>query len=106
MGNKVLGYAYDLKRDMLSVQFKINLSRKKRSVREFPDLSLHEVGQLRSQKLSKRVLLGVTNSFGDFLGVASPFIIRFKVQMRKLFLLEEPISWDEQVPSWCMEEKP
>ena len=96
MGNKVLGYGYDLQCNMLSVMFRINISRKKRSVREFPDLTIEDVNQLKCQKLSKRILLGVTNSFGDFLGIASPFTIRFKDEMRKLFLLEEPLNWDDE----------
>ena len=98
MGSKVLGYGYNIQSDMLSVMFRINVSRKKRSVREFPDLTIEDVNQLKCQKLSKRILLGITNSFGDFLGIASPFTIRFKDEMRKLFLLEEPLNWDDEVP--------
>jgi hypothetical protein len=48
--------------------------------------------------LTKRNLLGVTNGFGDFLGLASPFTVRFKV-LRDLFLLEEPLTWDQEVPA-------
>ena len=104
MGNKVLGYKYDLQNDMLAVQFNINLSKKKRSVRESKDLSVDDLHTLRSLKLSKRILLGVTNSFSDFLGMASPFTIRFKDQMRKLFTLDEPLSWDDEVPEYLKED--
>jgi hypothetical protein len=41
----------------------------------------------------------VTNGFGDFLGLASPFTVRFNVLMRDLFLLEEPLNWDQEVPA-------
>ena len=98
MGNKVLGYAYDLQSDMLAVNFPLNLSRKKRSVHVEPNLTLADVDKLKSLQLTKRLLLGATNSFGDFLGIASPFTIRYKVNMRELFLLEEPITWDEVIP--------
>ena len=104
MGNKVLGYKYNLETDMLSVQFNINVSKKKRSVRQYADLTLGDLDKLRSLKLSKRILLGVTNSFGDFLGIASPFTIRFKDQMRKLFMLEDPLSWDDTIPEYLQEE--
>ena len=44
------------------------------------------------------MLLGVTNGFGDFLGIGTPHTIKFKALMRELFLLEEPLSWDDLVP--------
>ena len=51
--------------------------------------------------MTKRVLLGVTNGFGDFLGMASPFTIKFKVMMRQLFLVDDPLTWDDEVPLEC-----
>ena len=65
---------------------------------------MDDIAKLKSQKLSKRVLLGVTNSFGDFLGIASPFKIRFKDQMRRLFMLEEPLNWDDELPEGSKDE--
>ena len=98
MRNKVLGYNYNLEEDMMSLTFPINLSRKRRSVRQEPDITLKDVDQLRSRTLTKRVLLGVTNGFRDFLGMASPYTVKYKALMRKLFLLEKPLTWDEPVP--------
>ena len=100
LGDKVLGYVYHVDTDMLGVSFPVNLSRKKRSVRVEPNLTLEDVDGLKSRTLTKRILLGVTNGFGDFLGIASPFTVRFKVMMRELFLMEEPLTWDEAVPEW------
>ena len=82
LGNKVLGYRYDLEEDMMGVTFPINISKKKRSVRQEPNLTLKDVDMLQSRTLTKSVLLGITNGFGDFLGIASPFTVRFKVLMR------------------------
>ena len=76
----------------------MNLSRKKRNVRTRPDLTLADVDSLSSITMSKRLLLGVTNSFGDFLGIASPFTVRFKLNMKKLYELDNPLSWDEDIP--------
>ena len=101
LGSKVLGYHSNLEKDMLAVSFPINLSKKKRSVRQEPNLTLQDVDSLRSRTLTKRLLLGVVNGFGDFLGIASPFTIRYKVMMRQLFLLEESLTWDQPVPEQC-----
>ena len=48
--------------------------------------------------MTKSILLGLTNGFGDFLGIAAPFTVRFKVLMRQFFLLDEPLAWNEPVP--------
>merc|ERR1712101_106564 len=98
LGNKVLGYGYNIKEDMLEVNFPINLSRKKRSVRTQPNLTLKDIDGLRSRSMTKRILLGVTNGFGDFLGIATPFTIKFKIMMRELFMLEDALTWDEEPP--------
>ena len=98
MGNKVLGYEYDVKNEMLSVKFSINLNKKKRGIRAGPDLNVEDLEKLRTMKLTKRLLLGVTNSPGDFLGIASPFTIKFKVLMRRLFKCEPPLHWDDAIP--------
>ena len=104
MGNKVLGYTSDVELDMLGVTFPINISKKKRSVRVEPNLTVDDIVNLKTKTLTKRILLGVTNGFGDFLGIAAPFTINFKVLMRQLFLLEEPLTWDQEVPRECVDE--
>ena len=101
LGSKVLGYHSNLEKDMLAVSFPINLSKKKRSVRQEPNLTLKDTDSLRSRTLTKRNLLGVVNGFGDFLGMAAPFTIRYKVLMRQMFLLEESLTWDQPVPEQC-----
>ena len=88
LGGKVLGYGYDIERDELALRFPINISQKKRNVRTEPNLTLKDMEMLKTKKLTKRLLLGVTNSFGDFLGIGSPFTIRFKVLMRLMFQVE------------------
>ena len=103
LGDKVLGYGYDLAKDNLSVKFPLNISPKKRSVRVEANLTLNDLDKLKSETLTKRILLGVVNSFGDFLGFAAPFTIRYKKLMRNLFLLDKPLSWDESIPESCYE---
>ena len=36
--------------------------------------------------------------FWELQDIANPLTINFKVLMRELFLLEEPLSWDDCVP--------
>ena len=57
LGAKVLGYVYNIEEDMMAVTFPINLSRKRRSVRQEPDLSLQDVDSLKSRTLSKTHLV-------------------------------------------------
>ena len=99
LGNKVFGYIWNHKEDTMGIQFSINMSRKRRGVRVKPDLTLADLDSLRSITMTKRLLLGVTNSFGDFLGIASPYTIKLKLSMKKMFELDIPLGWDEDIPS-------
>ena len=35
---------------------------------------------------------------GDFLGITAPFTIKLKLLMKKLYELDFPPSWDEDIP--------
>ena len=85
LGNTVFGYDLSPKEDMLHLKFGINLSKKRRNVRIQPNLSLTDIKSLNTVKMTKRLLLGITNSFGDFLGIATPFTLKFKLAIKKLF---------------------
>ena len=98
LGNTVFGYTYDPKKAMMGIKFSINLSRKRRNARTKPDLTLDDIGSLKTLQMTKRILLGLTNSFGDFLGIASPYTIRLKLNMKKLFEEDVPLSWDDDIP--------
>ena len=107
LGNTVFGYVIDPKLGSMFLRFVINMSKKRRNVRVGPNLTVEDIPKLKDLKMTKRLLLGVTNSFGDFIGMATPFTIRLKLAMKKLFELELPLSWDEEVPdsvrdSWIL----
>ena len=68
-------------------------------MRSKPDLTVSDISTLSAIKMTKRLLLGVTNSFGDFLGIASPYTIRLKLLMKKLYEQDNPLAWDEDIPS-------
>ena len=99
LGNTVFGYNWNPKDKFLKLIISLNLSKKKRSIRILPALKKENLSGLSDVKMCKRNLLGLTNSFGDFLGVADPFTIRFKLLMKNLFESEKPLLWDDPIPS-------
>ena len=53
---------------------------------------------------TKRLCLGITNGFLDFLGIACPFTLRFKLLMREIFETEKKkLSWEDQIPESMVE---
>ena len=97
LNNKLFGYGYDCKMGKLQLRISLNLSKKKKNVRTEPDLKVSDLDDLRSKTMTKRNLLGITNSFGDFMGMAEPFTLRFKLLMKNLFDVEEPLLWDQPI---------
>ena len=99
LGNKVLGYLWDAKEDIMAVKLKINLSKRKNKIASQPDISIADIGKLKNIKLTKRNLLGIGASIYDPLGIASPYTIKLKMGMRQLFELEENLGWDDEIPA-------
>jgi len=98
LSNSMFGYFWDPKSKFMKMKISLNLSKKKRNVRVRPALSRADLSSLSDLKMTKRNLLGLTNSFGDFLGMADPFTIRFKLLMKNLFDKDFPLLWDDPVP--------
>ena len=98
LGSSVFGYFWDVTRDELAAQFPVNLSKKRRSIRSEPNLTVEDIEKLGSVHLCKRNLLGFVNGFSDPLGIASPWYQKLKVQMKRLYMMEKPLSWDEPIP--------
>ena len=68
------------------------MSRKGLSVRTEPNMTLADLERLRSMHLCKSNLLGFVNGFSDPIGIASPWYMKLKLLMKKLFELEESLS--------------
>ena len=99
LNNAVFGYKWDPKTKYMKLPISLNLSKKKRGVRTQPALRIEDLDGLKDVKMSKRNLLGITNSFSrDFLGLADPFSIRFKLLMKNLFDKDFPLLWDDAIP--------
>ena len=98
LGGNVCGYSWDVTNDVLGVKFVVNLSKKRRSVRSEPDITVSDLEKLRQTHLSKRNLMGFVNGLSDPLGIGSPWYMKQKLLMKKLFELENPLSWDDKIP--------
>ena len=84
----------------MKVNFSVYLSNKKKKARMESPLSLKDFQLLPKPKITKRICLGITNGFGDFMGIASPFSIRFKLLMKQLFDGgSKQLLWDDEVPA-------
>ena len=99
MGTSVFGYEWDATHDVMAVKFPVNLSRKRRSVRSQKNLTVQDIDKLVDMKLSKRILLGFVNCFGDPLGIASPWYMKLKMNMKRLYQLQDVLGWDDEIPS-------
>ena len=105
IGNKVLGYGWNSSDDNMKVSFPVYLCNKKRKVRSQPALSVENISLLESTTLTKRICLGITNGFLDFMGISCPFTIRFKILMRQLFEgSNKLLKWEDTIPDDQLEQ--
>ena len=104
LGDAVLGYKWNAgtdsegHEDVMAVKLKVNLSKKKRKIAEYPDLTVNDLEKLRTIKLTKRNLLGVPAGIFDPIGICSPYTIKLKIGLKQLFDLEENLAWDDEIP--------
>ena len=106
LGNTVFGYTWEATSDVMCTTFPIYIENKKRKTRFSQSLTEEEIKELSSIKLTKRMCLGMTNSFKDFLGIGSPFILRFKLLMKQLFEStkgQSKLEWDDEIESTQLE---
>ena len=95
---RILGIGWSPVDDMLIVKVRINISRKFKGVRKSPDLSESQISQLADEKLTRRMLLCITNSCYDSFGIVSPITVQLKIELRKLYSKELGLSWDADIP--------
>ena len=51
-----------------------------------------------SKVLTRRMILAQVNRMYDPLGLISPFVVRAKIMMRKLWVSEPKLGWDDPLP--------
>ena len=98
IGGKILGYNWDATTDIISIPFNIHLCNKKRGVWPQPPLTAETLNLLQTTPLTKKVCLSITNGNFDFLGIACPFTIRFKLLMQEFYQSRS----DNSKESWNM----
>ena len=78
---KVLGMKWDNLRDCLVF-----------------DVNKHLQKELISSSLTKRFILSLVNGIYDPIGLLSPYTVRGKIMLRKLWTWSRTLTWDEPVP--------
>ena len=97
---KILGLNWDTEADTLSVDAKVNLSGKKKGLRELPNVALDEVVEMMPREITKRIVWRIVLGQFDLLGLTSVFMIRLKLIMRDLSGESgRKLEWDQPIPA-------
>ena len=94
----VLGISWHPTTDEFSVDVKINISKKYKGARMEKDYTLEQIPLLIDVTLTRRILLGVTNSCYDVYGLVSPITVQSKIELRSLYNRELQLGWDDPLP--------
>ena len=92
---RVLGLNWVPRNDRFVFNVKINFAKKSRGLRA---AAIEEIVDAVPKSLTKRLILSQVNGIFDPLGLLSPFIIRAKILLRKLWTLEPKLDWDDVLP--------
>ena len=82
---RVLGIGWNPKHDEFAVKVRINLFKKFKGARRENDLGYQEIMQLTNRKLTRRMLLGITNSCYD------------PLELRDLYRKTLNLGWDDDI---------
>ena len=96
LGNKVLGYLWDATTDQLAVPLPVNTSGRVRKMKPRPDTTVENLHLLPSTLFTKRICLSIVNGMADYLGIACPFLLRFKLLMKDIFDNSD-IGWNDKI---------
>lgn len=95
---RVLGMGWVPNEDVLRYKVKLNFSAKKRKIHTEPNLSANQVPSGVPTPLTKRQILSQVNGVYDPLGLISPFTVRAKIMLRKLWGQDKKLGWDDPIP--------
>ena len=82
---RVLGILWNAEQDILYFKVKLNFNLKKRGMKIQPNLLKNEIEFIKTEQYTKRMILSQINSIYDPLGLITPFTIRSKMSMSKLW---------------------
>ena len=92
----VLGMRWEVARDELKYDCKLNFSERIRKRKTAPDILPRDISE-SIPVLTKRKILSQVNGIYDPLGMLAPFIVTAKILMRKLWK-EKGLDWDDAIP--------
>ena len=77
----------------------IHVLPKKRGIRTEEPISLNSLSNLVAINLAPRIQVGLVNSFHDPLGLMCPWLIKFKLLLKKTTEPEyKNLTWDDKIP--------
>ncbi len=94
---RVLGVGWDPRKDVFTVQIRINLSKRVRGVRKEKDLTDEQIENIHTEKLTKQMCMGVTNSCYDPYGLLAAICVQPKIELRELYR-ERDRKWTDDIP--------
>ena len=86
---------WDQSLDILYYDVKLNFSPKRRGVHMSGDLQKSDVPSKIPLKLTKQLVLSIVNSMCDPAGLITPFTVRGKILLKKLW--KQKLEWDNQI---------
>ena len=99
-GQKILGLKWDPKDDEFRFEVHVNFSPKRGKLRTGPYLCLESIPSEVPVALTKRMVLSQVSGIYDPLGFASPFTVKAKILMRKLWSGNaRSLGWDDSMPA-------
>ena len=93
---KVLGMEWEPQNDRILYSSRSNFSDTKQ---KNSDLCLTQLPAAIPEKLTKRQILSQVNGIYEPLGLISPFTVKAKIMLRKLWAQDQKFGWDEPIPS-------
>ena len=101
---RILGIGWKPLEDTFVARVRINKSRKFKGIRKEADLDDSQIILLAEDKLTRRMLLSITNSCYDPYGLMCPITVQLKIELRKLYTKELSLSWDADIPAEMKQE--
>ena len=95
---RVLGVGWSPPTDEFSVVVRINISKKFKGARRGEDIRKEDIPSLITMPLTRRILLGITNSIYDIYGFFVPITIEMKIILRETYKKELNLTWDDAIP--------
>ena len=95
---RVLGIYWDPTLDQFCVKVRVNVSKKFKGIRKSPDLTREEIPSLIVQKLTRAILLSITNSIYDLYGFFVPITIQLKIIIRETHKKSLKLGWNDDLP--------